>query len=59
MHLATGDRVEFFRDDQGNVTLVVATQSVAASKGIVGKPAQPVSLEHRREAIAEAGSGRK
>jgi AbrB family looped-hinge helix DNA binding protein len=39
-----GDRVEFLQVSPGHFELVVATQSVTALKGLVRKPAVPVTI---------------
>jgi AbrB family looped-hinge helix DNA binding protein len=55
--LATGDRVEFiWNENTGHYEVVPATHSVTALKGIVRKPAKPVTIEEMNAAIAEKGS---
>ncbi|MDF3831636.1 AbrB/MazE/SpoVT family DNA-binding domain-containing protein [Cupriavidus basilensis] len=55
--LSTGDRVEFVLNEQsGRYEMVPATRSVAALKGIIRKPAKPVSIEDMNTAIAEQGA---
>lgn len=51
-----GDRVEFVQVEPGRFELVAATQSVTALKGLVRKPASPVSIEKMNEAIATQGA---
>lgn len=51
-----GDRVEFVQVEPGHFELVVATQSVTALKGLVRKPASPVSIDAMNEAIATRGA---
>jgi len=54
--LSTGDRIEFILNEQsGRYEVVPATSSVTALKGIIRKPAKPVSIEEMNEAIAEQG----
>jgi AbrB family looped-hinge helix DNA binding protein len=55
--LATGDRIEFIlNEDTGRYEVVPATRSVTALKGIIRKPAKPVSVEDMNWAIAEQGA---
>jgi len=51
-----GDRVEFVQVTPGHFELVAATQSVTALKGLVRKPAAPVSIEAMNAAIATRGA---
>lgn len=52
-----GDRVGFVQVEPGHFELVAATQSVTALKGLVRKPASPVTIATMNEAIAAHGSG--
>ena len=51
-----GDRVEFVQVEPGHFELVAATQSVAALKGLVRKPASPVTIVEMNETIATQGA---
>ena len=51
-----GDRVEFVQVEPGHFELVAATQSVTALKGLVRKPASPVTVEAMNKAIATQGA---
>ena len=51
-----GDRVEFVLVEPGRYELVTATQSVKALKGLVRKPAEPVSVSVMNKAIAARGA---
>lgn len=51
-----GDRVEFVQVEPGHFELVAATQSVTALKGLVRKPASPVTIEVMNKAIAIQGA---
>ncbi|SOZ64362.1 Transcriptional regulator, AbrB family [Cupriavidus taiwanensis] len=54
--LSTGDRIEFVLNEQtGCYEVVPATRSVTALKGIIRKPAKPVSIDDMNAAIAEQG----
>ncbi|RUL70149.1 AbrB/MazE/SpoVT family DNA-binding domain-containing protein [Dyella choica] len=54
--LATGDRIEFvLNEETGRYEVVPATRSVTALKGIIRKPAKPVTIEEMNAAIAEQG----
>jgi len=52
LQLRPGDRVEFVFGDDGRLFLLSATQPVANLKGMLTKPAHPVSLEEMDAAIA-------
>lgn len=54
LHLSPGDRVEFVLDDEGRLFLLSATRPVKSLKGMLPKPAAPVSLEEMDAAIAMA-----
>lgn len=47
-----GDRVEFIQVDPGRYELVAATHSATTLKGLVRKPASPITIESMNEAIA-------
>ena len=51
-----GDRVEFVQIEPGHFELVAATQSVTALKGLVRKPAAPVTIKDMNAAIATHGA---
>ena len=51
-----GDRVEFVQVEPGHFVLVAATQSVTALKGLVRKPASPVTIDAMNKAIATRGA---
>jgi len=51
-----GDRVEFVQIEPGHFELVAATQSVTALKGLVRKPAKPVTIKDMNTAIATHGA---
>ena len=51
-----GDRVEFVQVEHGRFELVAATQSVTALKGLVRKPALPVTVAAMNEAIVTHGA---
>lgn len=53
LHLRTGDRVEFVLDADGTVRLLPITSSVTALKGMLPKPAKPVSLAAMDRAIRQ------
>lgn len=58
LHLNTGDRVEFLFGDDGRVELIPVSASVTRLKGMVPRPATPVSIEAMDAAIARrAGRG--
>ena len=51
-----GDRVEFVEVVPGRFELVAATQSVTALKGLIRKPASPVTIEAMNQDIAAQGA---
>ncbi len=56
LNLDTGDRVEFIIDDDGRLFILPVTRSVKTLKGMLPKPASPISLEAMDEAIAQAAN---
>ncbi|WP_118183212.1 AbrB/MazE/SpoVT family DNA-binding domain-containing protein [Paraburkholderia phosphatilytica] len=55
--LSVGDRIEFIQNQEtGRYEIVPATRSVTALKGIIRKPAKPVSIEDMNAAIAAQGA---
>ncbi|HEX3063249.1 MAG TPA: AbrB/MazE/SpoVT family DNA-binding domain-containing protein [Usitatibacter sp.] len=56
--VGTGDRVEFVAEEKGVYKVVAATRDVRHLKGLVAKPAKPVTLEAMKLAIAKGASGR-
>ena len=51
-----GDRVEFVAQAAGGYTVVAATRDVRHLKGLIAKPAKPVSVEDMHRAVARAAS---
>jgi len=58
LKVEAGDRVEFVESTQGVFTLVAATRDVKELKGLIPKPAVPVSIDDMNRAIALAGGKR-
>jgi antitoxin PrlF len=54
-----GDCVEFIESAPGRFELVAATQSVRALKGLVRKPASPVSIADMNATIARQAAKAK
>ncbi|MDB5802019.1 MAG: hypothetical protein JWL63_2958 [Rhodocyclales bacterium] len=54
--VGAGDRVEFVETQPGHFELIAATQSVTSLKGLIRKPAKPVTIEAMNEAIATQGA---
>ncbi len=54
LKLNTGDRIEFVFGDDGRLFLLPVTRPVKTLKGMLPKPAQPLSLEAMDEAITQA-----
>ncbi len=53
-HLSLGDRIEFVLDDNGCLLLLPVTRPVHTLKGMLPKPAKPVTSEVMDAAIIEA-----
>jgi AbrB family looped-hinge helix DNA binding protein len=47
----TGDRLEFVAEEKGVYKVVAATRDVRHLKGLIAKPAKPVSVEEMNRAI--------
>ena len=56
--LDAGDRVEFVEFVPGEFALKAATEDVRALKGMIRKPASPVSIETMNAAIKRRGATR-
>ncbi len=54
--LEAGSRVEFVETEKGKYAIVAATNSVQALKGMLRKPAAPVSVDQMNAAIANQGA---
>jgi antitoxin PrlF len=50
-----GDRLEFVEEEKGVYKVVAATKDVRHLKGLVPKPAKPVSVEEMNRAIRRTG----
>jgi antitoxin PrlF len=55
LQLRPGDRVEFVFGDDGRLFLLSATRPLESLKGMLPKPARPVSLDEMDAAIAASG----
>jgi AbrB family looped-hinge helix DNA binding protein len=55
--VAAGDRLDFIRMDDGAYAIVPASFSIRSLKGVLPRPAQPVSLEDMEAAIKAGASG--
>ena len=58
LQLSPGDRVEFILEDDNVVRMLPRLASVKHLKGMLPKPARPVTLEQMDEAIADAITGK-
>ena len=56
LNLKTGDSVDFILSDNDVVELIPIRTSIQSLKGIVDKPAKPVTLEDMDKAIGTGGS---
>ena len=52
-----GDRLEFVETAPGVFALIPATRDIRSLKGILAKPATPVTVEAMNRAIARKGAG--
>jgi AbrB family looped-hinge helix DNA binding protein len=58
LQLSPGDRVEFILGEDNVVRMLPRLVSIKNLKGILPKPAKPVSLEEMDEAIGNAVTGK-
>lgn len=58
MGIEAGDRVEFVEEEKGVYKVVAATKDIRHLKGLVPKPAKPVSVEEMNRAVVRAPSRR-
>lgn len=56
LHLKPGDKIELFTRADGRIEGVPVRQTIAELKGVLPKPAKPVSLDEMNQAIAEGAS---
>jgi AbrB family looped-hinge helix DNA binding protein len=54
--ISTGDRLDFVEMDNGQFAIIAATKSVQSLKGLIRKPAQPVSIDDMNAAIEAKGA---
>lgn len=54
LQLNPGDRVEFVFGDDGRLFLLSATRPVTSLKGMLPKPARPVSIDDMDAAIVQS-----
>ena len=54
----TGDRVEFVEFEKGVYTVVAATRDIRDLKGMIPKPAKPVSVEDMNRAVGRHAAQR-
>lgn len=52
----SGDRLEFVEVQPGRFEIIAATHSVTALKGLVRRPAEPVTIEAMNAAIVSRGA---
>jgi antitoxin PrlF len=57
--LDAGSRVEFVETGKGQFAIIAATEEVQSLKGMLKKPARPVSIEEMNRAIAARGRSAK
>ena len=54
--VGAGDRVEFVAQAPGVYTMIAATRDVRHLKGMIAKPARPVTIEDMNRVVARAAS---
>ncbi len=55
--VGAGDRLDFVRLEDGNYAIVPASHSIRSLKGVLRRPARPVSLEEMQAAIEKGARG--
>ena len=53
--LEPGDRIEFFEDSDGFLTLWPVNEDISRLKGMVPKPRRPIPLNEMEQAILDQG----
>ncbi len=56
--LNAGDRIEFVEGDDGTFAIKPAIDDVRSLKGLLRKPAKPVSIEDMKASVRARGAGR-
>ena len=56
--LSAGDRIEFVEIENGTFAIKPALDDVRSLKGLLRKPAKPVSIEDMKAAVRARGAGR-
>lgn len=56
--VSAGDRLDFILLEDGNYAIVPAGGSIRSLRGIIRRPARPVSLEEMQAAIESGATGR-
>lgn len=56
--LSAGDRIEFVELESGTFAIKPAIDDVRSLKGLLRKPARPVSIEDMTAAVRARGAGR-
>ena len=56
--VGTGDRLDFVEEEKGVYKVIAATRDIRDLKGIIAKPAKPVSIEEMNRAIRNRGARR-
>jgi AbrB family looped-hinge helix DNA binding protein len=58
LKIESGDKLEFFIEKDGKVTVLPITESVKKLKGMIRKPKRPVSIERMKKAVEREASRR-
>ena len=59
LHLKAGDKIDFVLEDEGCVRVTPVNVSVTSLKGMVPKPAVPVSVEEMDAGIAREAARKR
>lgn len=58
LNLKTGDKIRFFVQENGHITIVPLTVSLSDLKGILPKPQKAVTIEEMNEAVKKHAAER-
>ncbi|NOY64887.1 MAG: AbrB/MazE/SpoVT family DNA-binding domain-containing protein [Nitrospirae bacterium] len=56
LKIESGDKLEFFIEKDGKVTVLPVTESVKKLKGMIRRPRRPVSIERMKKAVEREAS---
>ena len=59
LNVKPGDKIQYFVEADGRVSLIPKSLSIADLKGALAKPARTATIEEMNQAIAQAASERQ